>query len=135
MMKFADKVRAQYVEKIFQFMESLGEDVGMIESNSFNFPVVLDGEEGLRGVSFCAVCDGAFYQGRDVAVCGGGNTALQDARFLSELCRSVGYRRFYRASRSYRFLYHEQKSVPFVSLFTLFVIVLHRHRGKKSAFR
>ena len=43
MMKFADKVRAQYVEKIFQFMESLGEDVGMIESNSFNFPVVLDG--------------------------------------------------------------------------------------------
>lgn len=46
MMKFADKVRAQYVEKIFQFMESLGEDVGMIESNSFNFPVVLDGEEG-----------------------------------------------------------------------------------------
>ena len=46
MMKFADKVRAQYVEKIFQFMEGLGEDVGMIESNSFNFPVVLDGEEG-----------------------------------------------------------------------------------------
>ena len=46
MMKFADKVRAQYVEKIFQFLESLGEDVGMIESNSFNFPVVLDGEEG-----------------------------------------------------------------------------------------
>lgn len=46
MMKFADKVRAQYVEKIFQYLESLGEDVGMIESNSFNFPVVLDGEEG-----------------------------------------------------------------------------------------
>ena len=46
MMKFADKVRAQYIEKIFQYMESLGEDVGMIESNSFNFPVVLDGEEG-----------------------------------------------------------------------------------------
>lgn len=46
MMKFADKVRAQYIEKIFQYLESLGEDVGMIESNSFNFPVVLDGEEG-----------------------------------------------------------------------------------------
>ncbi len=49
----------------------------------------LPGEDSLRGVSFCAVCDGAFYQNRDVAVCGGGNTALQDARFLSELCRSV----------------------------------------------
>ena len=44
--KFADKARAEYVQKIFQFMESLGEDVGMIESNSFNFPIVIDGEEG-----------------------------------------------------------------------------------------
>ena len=49
----------------------------------------LPGEDTLRGVSFCAVCDGAFYKDRDVAVCGGGNTALQDARFLSELCRKV----------------------------------------------
>lgn len=46
MMKFADKVRAMYVEQIFKFLEGLGEDVGMIESNSFNFPVVVDGEEG-----------------------------------------------------------------------------------------
>ena len=49
----------------------------------------LPGEDTLRGVSFCAVCDGAFYQGKDVAICGGGNTALQDARFLAELCRTV----------------------------------------------
>lgn len=46
-------------------------------------------EEELPGVSYCAVCDGAFYQDRDTAVCGGGNTALQDALYLSELCRSV----------------------------------------------
>lgn len=46
-------------------------------------------EEHLVGISFCAVCDGAFYQGRDTAVCGGGNTALQEALFLSELCRHV----------------------------------------------
>ena len=43
----------------------------------------------MTGVSFCAVCDGSFYQGKDVAVCGGGSTALQDALFLSELCRHV----------------------------------------------
>lgn len=49
----------------------------------------LPGEDTLPGVSFCAVCDGAFYEGRDVAVCGGGNTALQDALFLSDLCRHV----------------------------------------------
>ena len=49
----------------------------------------LPGEETLRGISFCAVCDGSFYQGLDAAVCGGGNTALQDALFLSGLCRHV----------------------------------------------
>lgn len=49
----------------------------------------LDRDETLPGVSFCAVCDGAFYKGKDAAVCGGGNTALQDALFLSDLCRHV----------------------------------------------
>lgn len=41
------------------------------------------------GVCYCAVCDGAFFRGQDVAIIGGGNTALQDAVFLSELCKSV----------------------------------------------
>lgn len=41
------------------------------------------------GVCFCAVCDGAFYKNRDVAVSGGGNSALQDALLLSEKCRRV----------------------------------------------
>jgi len=41
------------------------------------------------GVCFCAVCDGAFYKGRDVAVNGGGNSALQDAVLLSEKCSKV----------------------------------------------
>ncbi len=42
-----------------------------------------------RGVCYCAVCDGAFYAGGDVAVMGGGNSALQDALLLSEKCRRV----------------------------------------------
>ena len=41
------------------------------------------------GVGFCAVCDGAFYKGRPVAVNGGGNSALQDAMLLSETCSKV----------------------------------------------
>ncbi len=42
-----------------------------------------------EGVSYCAVCDGAFYNGREVAVIGGGNTALQEAVMLSEYCPHV----------------------------------------------
>ena len=42
-----------------------------------------------EGISFCAVCDGAFYRGKTVAVIGGGNTALQDAVLLSEGCEKV----------------------------------------------
>ncbi len=51
----------------------------------------LEGEEALigSGLSFCAVCDGAFYRDRDVAVIGGGDTALQDAVYLSAICRTV----------------------------------------------
>ena len=41
------------------------------------------------GVCYCAVCDGAFYAGHPVAVCGGGNSALQDALLLSESCSKV----------------------------------------------
>ena len=41
------------------------------------------------GISYCAVCDGAFYKNKEVAVIGGGNTALQEAVMLSELCKKV----------------------------------------------
>lgn len=42
-----------------------------------------------RGVSWCATCDGAFFRGKDVAVIGGGNSALEEALHLAQLCRSV----------------------------------------------
>lgn len=51
----------------------------------------LPNEEELigNGISFCAVCDGAFYAGQDTAMIGGGNSALQEALLLSEVCRKV----------------------------------------------
>ena len=51
----------------------------------------LPGEEELvgSGISFCAVCDGAFYAGQNVAMIGGGNSALQEALLLSEVCSKV----------------------------------------------
>ena len=51
----------------------------------------LEGEDELvgEGISFCAVCDGDFYAGRNVCVAGGGNSALQEAILLSEKCIEV----------------------------------------------
>lgn len=42
-----------------------------------------------RGVSYCATCDGAFFKGKKVFVVGGGNTAVEDALYLSNICKEV----------------------------------------------
>jgi thioredoxin reductase (NADPH) len=75
----------------------------------------LSGEETLQGVSWCAVCDGAFYRDSDVAVCGGGNAALQDALFLSGICHSVTVIHRRDTFRGYQMLLEELRRCPNVS--------------------
>lgn len=56
-----------------------------------NRKLELPNEEELigKGISYCATCDGAFFKDKDVAVVGGGNTALEDALYLSDICNNV----------------------------------------------
>ena len=63
----------------------------ILATGSENRKLGLDGEDRLvgRGVSYCATCDGSFFRGKTVAVVGGGNTALEDALYLADLCEKV----------------------------------------------
>lgn len=63
----------------------------ILATGAKNKPLGIEHEQELigAGISYCATCDGAFYRGKDVAVIGGGNTALEDAIFLSAYCRKV----------------------------------------------
>ncbi len=61
----------------------------IIASGAAHRHLGLEREEELSGISYCAVCDGAFYKGKEVAVVGGGNAAVQSALSLAELCAKV----------------------------------------------
>jgi thioredoxin reductase (NADPH) len=63
----------------------------ILATGSDNRKLKLDREEELvgKGVSYCATCDGAFYRNKDVAIIGGGNAALEDAIYLSDIVNKV----------------------------------------------
>ena len=89
--------RVSKVEKeddIFHITTDYGKFEGrtlIVATGVKNRPLGVDREDALvgAGVSYCALCDGNFFKGRPVAVVGGGNTALQDALYLADLCSEV----------------------------------------------
>lgn len=107
--EFADKLTEQALsfgaETEFEAATSITTDPLCVNTESASYPckaviiatgakhkhLGVKGEsefEG-KGVSYCAVCDGAFYKDKTVAVIGGGNTAMNDADFLSGYCKKV----------------------------------------------
>lgn len=91
----------------------------------------LPGEDALTGagVSYCAVCDGAFYTGKDVLVVGGGNTGVEDALYLSSICHSVTVllrRAVFRAAKTRVDLLLEQPNVAVLTNTTVTAL-----RGQK----
>ena len=70
-----------------------------------------------RGVSYCATCDGRFYQGKTVVVAGGGNSAAADALALSKLCKKVYLlhrRDTLKASHSYLAPLEQAENIEFI---------------------
>ena len=63
----------------------------ILATGAENRKLRIENEERLvgKGISYCATCDGNFYKGKIVAVVGGGNTALEDALYLSDLASKV----------------------------------------------
>lgn len=63
----------------------------ILATGSDNRKLGIENEDELtgKGISYCATCDGAFYKGKTVAVVGGGNTALEDALYLSDIAEKV----------------------------------------------
>ena len=88
-------IRAEKVEGIFRLETEEGstfEGRSLILALGVKHRTLgLPGEEDLigHGISFCAVCDGAFYTNQHAAMIGGGNSALQEALLLSEVCKKV----------------------------------------------
>jgi len=90
-----DVIKVERVDR--QFMVDLGNgdkvmaEVVVIATGSKAKRMGIKGEAALfgKGVSYCAVCDGFFYKNQDVAVIGGGDSAVQEAMYLSHICRKV----------------------------------------------
>lgn len=90
-------------EKVIDIKNNIDNKEVITNNNSYNCKALilatgadnrklgLDNEDYLvgKGVSYCATCDGAFYRGLDVAVQGGGNTALEEALYLSDIANRV----------------------------------------------
>ena len=91
---FPINVRMEITEELFKFLVS-GEKIAakavVYATGATPKKLGIPEEENYqgRGVSYCAYCDGSLYKKKDVAVVGGGDTALDDAFYLSGICEKV----------------------------------------------
>lgn len=102
--RFGTEVRTAYIEKVdfamnkgslhtlnIQGGQQIQAETVIISTGATAKYLGLPSEQRLRGggVSACAVCDGFFYKGQDVAIVGGGDTAAEEATYLANICNKV----------------------------------------------
>ena len=100
--KFGTEIKSDEIEKIntktkniYEIALTSGEKIEahsvIVASGASPKKINVPGEDRLRGkgVSYCAVCDGAFFKGKNVAVVGGGDTAVEEAIFLTKFADKV----------------------------------------------
>jgi thioredoxin reductase (NADPH) len=88
-----DKIELNGNKKIVKLKngEVLESDVLIIASGSSRKKLSVKGEDNLigKGVSYCAICDGAFFKDKEIAVVGGGDSAVEEAIYLTKFAKSV----------------------------------------------
>lgn len=99
--RFGAEILQQEVKKVSRAGKEFGLELAngkeltakavVIATGSRPKPLGIKGEQELfgRGVSYCATCDGALFRKEDVAVIGGGDSAVQEALYLSQICQTV----------------------------------------------
>ncbi|MBQ9019865.1 FAD-dependent oxidoreductase [Candidatus Saccharibacteria bacterium] len=98
----------------------------------------LENEQSLigKGVSYCATCDGNFFKDQDVAVNGGGNTAMWDALYLSGICKTVTIihrRDEFRADAHLLDLVKRKHNVKFITNVNVTNLLTDKETGKLSS--
>ncbi|MFA6861768.1 MAG: FAD-dependent oxidoreductase [Bacilli bacterium] len=95
-------------------------------------PYKIPGEENFhkRGISRCAICDGNFYKGKDVAVIGGGNAAFEEACYLSTICHSVALISHNALFKAQEFVFEQFKNASNTAIYAPYQSV--EARGEKS---
>lgn len=116
-----ESVRLDGAEKhIFVSGRDICGDTVIIATGAKPRKLGADGEDKFlgKGVSYCATCDGMFFRGKTVAVAGGGDTAFEDALYLSNICEKVYIihrRDSFRAVASYVKLASAKNNIEFIT--------------------
>ena len=90
-LKYETVIRIEEDKRVITNKDSYKGKAIILATGVENRKLNIDKEEEFigKGISYCATCDGNFYKKKDVGVVGGGNTALEDALYLSNICNKV----------------------------------------------